>query len=121
MVSTSSECNIALHPQATWDRRPLAIVFQTREQSPEKSGSFLIIEGWTRMLAGRRMLFECEQDLVEDQLCVFMDHPESNHRFFEIRILERWEAGNDVFRYEAQFIRLLTPCDLETDMPVPKG
>lgn len=94
-------------------RAPVAIVLQTKLETPEKSGSFLIIDGMTRCLFDRGMEFYCNRDLDDRTLCVFMTHPESSHRFFEIEVVRKQHRTGGRIRYTAIFRRMLNTADLD--------
>ena len=115
MISLSQDAYMDPAPKTSWERRPLAVIFQTKMETNEKSGSFLIVDGWTRLLSGRRMVFECYHDLQEEKLTVHMQHPESDHSFFEVRVIEQWPAGDRCWRYDCEFTRLLSEVDLEAE------
>jgi hypothetical protein len=115
MISLSQESRIDLAPKTSWDRLPIAVIFQTKEATEDKSGSFLIVDGWTRLLSGRRMVFETTHDLNDEHMCVHMSHPESDHQFFQIQVTEKWPSGDGCWRYDSQFIRLLSETDLHAE------
>ena len=93
-------------------RLPVAVVFQTKMATADKSGSFLIVEGWSKYLTERGMRFVCDRELSDRLICLYLEHPESDCTFFEAEIMQSERLNEDQWAYDVIFRRLLADVDL---------
>lgn len=94
-------------------RVPVAVIFQTRLATADRSGSFEILEGWSRSLSGNRMTFVCDRKLTETKLCLYLEHPETPCTFFEVEVLGSRQVGRREWEYRVVFRRLLSDADVD--------
>ena len=93
-------------------RLPVAVVFQTKMATADKSGSFLIVEGWSQFLTERGMRFVCDREIADPTMCVYLEHPDSDCTFFEVEVVDYQCLAQDQWAYDVVFRRLLADIDL---------
>lgn len=93
-------------------RLPVAVVFQTKMATADKSGSFLIVEGWSQFLTERGMRFVCDRRLSDRLICLYLEHPDSDCTFFEVEVVQSERLKDGQWAYDVIFRRLLADVDL---------
>lgn len=103
----------SLHTSSKRDLRlPVAVVFQTIMATADKSGSFLIVEGWSQFLTERGMRFVCDREIADQSMCLYLEHPDSDCTFFEVEVVDCHCLAQDQWAYDVIFRRLLADIDL---------
>ena len=88
-------------------RTSVAVILQTKSATANESASFDILAGWSRCLTQKGMTFVCKSELPSPQLCLYVEHPDTDCTFFEAEIVNSQEVEYGVWEYEVVFRKLL--------------